>query len=260
MQVTAGDDDKLTISIHTNVPGGDSVVRLYVHNHKAIAAIDQKIIAGGEARFIVDENKLPDGISLFTVLTGKQMPVGERLWFRRPASVRMEIHADKEQYKPREKVTLKLNEPDASGIAPQLNASMAVVLQDSLQSTGPSGYPELPVPVLRPQRHNRFPAYYFSDTNPDVKKTTDLLMMTQGWRKLRQTAPYPRTVRNTAGLLVTGRVTDRLLTLPPAASLPGCPVPGQKFRLASAVSNKDGELQWDLGLLYGAHELVVQTG
>ena len=260
MQVTAGDDHRLTISIHTNVLSGDSVVRLIVHNHKLISAIDQKFMAGGEARFSVDEKNLPDGITLFTVLTGKQTPIGERLWFRRPASLRLDIHADKEQYKPREKVTLKFSELDTSAILPQLNASMAVVLQDSLRSVGQEDIANSLFLSSELKGAIDSPAYYFSGDNPEIKETTDLLMMTQGWRKLRQTAPWSRHNPEYAGLLVTGRVTDRHTDAPASGVFAWLSVPGQKFRLASAISNKDGELQWDLGMLYGAHELVVQTG
>jgi hypothetical protein len=279
MHVTAGDDDRLTISIHTNTFSGDSVVRLIVHNHKAISAIDQKIIVGGEARFIVDPKKLPDGITVFTVLTGTATPVGERLWFRRPASLNMDLHADKEQYKRREKVTLNLSVADTSAntshspTPPQFNASIAVVLQDSLQSTGQEDI--LNYLFLSSELKGTIdsPAYYFSN-NPEVRETTDLLMMTQGWRKLRQTGSGPRyTVSDSgytlsgplhnpeyAGLLVTGKVTDRRTDAPASGIFAWLSVPDQKFRLASAISNKDGELQWDLGMLYGAHELVVQTG
>ena len=285
MQVTAGDDDRLTISIHTNTLSGDSVVRLIVHNHKAISAIDQKTIVGGEARFIVDQKKLPDGITVFTVLTGKATPVGERLWFRRPASLNMDLHADKEQYKPREKVTMKLGltGPDTtantsypaitsysatppqpattprSATPPQFNASIAVVLQDSLQSTGQEDIQNYLFLSSELKGTIESPAYYFSN-DPEVRETTDLLMMTQGWRKLRQTTSGPRYNPEYAGLLVTGKVTDRHTDAPASGIFAWLSVPDQKFRLASAISNNDGELQWDLGMLYGAHELVVQTG
>ena len=325
MHLNAGDDDRLTISIHTTALSGDSVVRLIIHNHKAISAIDQKTIVEGEAQFIVDQKKLPDGITVFTVLTGNATPVGERLWFRRPASLNMDLHADREQYKRREKVTLTLSVANTAAntahaaatsqsitppqsatnpqsiTTPQFNASIAVVLQDSLQSTGQDDI--LNYLFLSSELKGTIdsPAYYFSN-DPKVRETTDLLMMTQGWRKLLQTDSGPRftgsgsghTVPDSrpqsaisgspgpssgpqstisgspvltplhnpeyAGLLITGKVTQRLTETPASGIFAWLSVPDQKFRLASAISNKDGELQWDLGMLYGAHELVVQTG
>jgi hypothetical protein len=260
MLLTAGDGGKLTISIHSNVPGDDSIVRLYIHNHGSLSEIDQKSIDGGETQFIVDENKLPEGVTVFTVLTGKQRPVGERLWFRRPVSPHFVIHADQEQYKAREKVTLQLSQADNSSVPLWLNASMAVVLQDSLQSTGQEDILNYLFLSADLKGAIDSPAYYFSSGNAEVMETTDLLMMTQGWRKLWKEVPGPRHKPEYAGLLVTGRVTDRHTDRPASGVFVWLSVPGQKFRLASAVSDRDGELQWDLGMVYGAHELVVQTG
>jgi hypothetical protein len=260
MLVTAGDAGMLSISIHSNVPGDDSIVRLYIHNHGSLSAVDQKSIDGGEAQFIVDEKKLPEGVAVFTVLTGKQRPVGERLWFRRPVSRYIDIHTDREQYKPREKVTLQFAEPDSSALPPVLNASMAVVLQDSLPCTGQEDILNYLFLSADLKGAIDSPAYYFSSGTAEVKETTDLLMMTQGWRKLWQEIRGSRHKPEYAGLLVTGKVTDRHTDSPASGVFVWLSVPGQKFRLASAVSNKDGELQWDLGMVYGAHELVVQTG
>lgn len=260
MLVTAGDAGKLAISIRSNVPGDDSIVRLYIHNHGSLSAVDQKSIDGGEAQFIVDEKKLPEGVAVFTVLTGKQRPVGERLWFRCPVSLHMDIQADREQYKPREKVTLQFAGPDRSALPPGLNASVAVVLQDSLQCTGQKDILNYLFLSADLKGAIDSPAYYFSSGTAEVKETTDLLMMTQGWRKLWQEIRGSRHKPEYAGLLVTGKVTDRHTDTPASGVFVWLSVPGQEFRLASAVSNKDGELQWDLGMVYGAHELVVQTG
>ncbi len=263
LQVTPGDDNRLTITVHTNVPGGtgsaggsdDSIIRLFIHNQEAISTIDQQMITGGEVHFIVDEKQLPDGITVFTLLTGASKPVGERLWFHRPAAFHMDLHTDKEQYNTREKVSVKL---DPGGV--QFNASMAVVLQDSLQSTGQEDI--LNYLFLSSELKGRIesPAYYFSNDNPEAGETANLLMMTQGWRRLSQKVSGPRHPPEYTGLLVTGKVIDRQTNAPASGIFAWLSAPGLKFRLTSALSNAEGELQWDLGKLYGAHELVVQTG
>lgn len=267
MQVTAGNDGRLAIAVRGAGGSGDTTVRLFVHNRKVILTLEQKTMIGGEARFALDEKQLPDGITVFTVLTGVSTPVGERLWFRRPAPLNMEIHADKEEYKTREKVSIKLalngagpGRDTTSATPLQLNASMAVVLQDSLQSTGQEDILNYLFLSSELKGAIESPAYYFSNDNPEVKETTDLLMMTQGWRRLSQTSSSSRHNPEYAGLLVTGKVIDRQTNTPASGIFAWLSVPGRKFRLASGLSNAEGELQWDLGKLYGAHELVIQTG
>jgi hypothetical protein len=269
MQVTDGGAGRLTISVHANVSNGDSLVRLFVHNHRSVTAIDKKNISGGEAQFVVDESTLTEGITLFTLLTGQNKPAGERLWFRRPVTLRMDLHAGQDHYGIREKVTLDLNTPDVNGAPVEMNASMAVVLQDSLQSAGQEDIVNYLLLSSDLRGRIESPAYYFTDDGPGIKETADLLMMTQGWRKLLPAAGSPaaaeaegvaRYTPEYAGLLMSGRVTDRRTGAPAGGIFAWLSAPGERFRLASAVSNKEGELQWDMGTLYGAHELVVQTG
>ncbi|HEV3325094.1 MAG TPA: hypothetical protein VG052_05795, partial [Puia sp.] len=105
------------------------------------------------------------------------------------------------------------------------------------------------------------PAYYFSGNTPEVRAGMDLLMRVQGFRRFQQPTPsaysYPPEY---AGLLVAGRITNRI-TGAPAAGIPAwLSAPGPYFHLGYSVSNGNGELQWNLGMLYGAHELVMLTG
>ena len=143
-----------------------------------------------------------------------------------PSNTPLQLNSDKETYSPREKITLSLDGPPGNTFL-----SMSVVLQDSLQSTSPdniiTGLSQSPAP---------------SGTSANTPSGT------------------PATIPpDYAGLLLPGRITDKLTGLP-AANVPAwlC-APGNPFHLAYAVSNSEGNLSWDLGDLYGEHELVVQT-
>jgi hypothetical protein len=89
--------------------------------------------------------------------------------------------------------------------------------------------------------------------------------MTQGWRRLHvdRSASTPPTTRRYipeyGGLLITGRITDKQTGAPAPGVAAWLSAPGQQFHLARSVSDKDGNICWDMGDLYGARELVVQT-
>ena len=263
MEVNDAGEGRLSVTVRTPTPvrEEDSVVWLLIHTRHSMARTEKKTISTGEARFIVESSGLDEGISQFTILDGRKTPVGERPWFKYPARLKMELHPDKEAYAPREKVTLDITARDAAGLPVRLNGSMAVVLQDSLQSTGREDILNYLLLSSGLRGTIESPAYYFSDSSAAVKAGMDLLMRVQGWRRFRQhpasSDSYPPEY---AGLLVTGRITNRL-TGAPAEGIPAwLSAPGQRFHLGYAVSNKNGSLLWDLGALYGAHELVVQTG
>ncbi|MBS1604309.1 MAG: hypothetical protein JST42_16705 [Bacteroidetes bacterium] len=129
------------------------------------------------------------------------------------------LTTDKTTYGPREKVTLKI-----SGCPAASDLSLSVTLQDSIQALSQDdilSFYNSPAETPSRLRSANLPEY--------------------------------------AGLIVSGRVTD-LRSSQPAANIGAwLSAPGNYFHLAYAVSDKDGLLTWQMGSLYGEHELVVQT-
>jgi hypothetical protein len=262
LEMTDAGDGRLFVSVRTPVPvpKEDSIVRMLVHTRHSMTRLDKENISTGEARFTIEKTMLDDGINIFTILNAKSTPVAERLWFNYPDRLNIDLHADKETYTPREKVTLTVSIRDTAGSPARFNGSMAVVLQDSLQSTG---YEDILNYLLLSSDIRgtiESPAYYFSGNTPEVRAGMDLLMRVQGFRRFQQpTAAAYSYPPEYAGLLVTGRITNRI-TGAPAAGIPAwLSAPGPYFHLGYSVSNDNGELQWNLGMLYGAHELVMLT-
>jgi hypothetical protein len=266
LQVTDAGAGKLQVTLYTNITDKDPVAELLIHTHRNSRPAERKNISGGQAQFLVDKDSLGEGVSFFTILNGERIPVCERLWFKYSTPLKMELTTDQGSYSPRQKVTLNFSTRDATGQPVALNASMAVVLQDSLQSIGQEDLPNYL--ALRSDLKGAIesPGYYFSANSPEKEASMDLLMLTQGWRKFRwisarqEPGPSFQYPPEYAGLLISGKITDRLTGTPVAGIPAWLSAPGTQFRLAYSVSNKSGDIQWDLGKLYGVHELVVQTG
>ncbi len=276
MEVTDAGNGHLQVVVRTNTNNADPSVWLYVHTRRSLRIAQKAAITGGEARFTISRDSLDEGISHLTILNGQQAPVCERLWFVQPASLKMELHPTQDDYTVRQKVTVSLAAKDATGQPMEMFGSMAVVLQDSLQTPSQQDIRNYLLLSSDLRGAVESPGYYFSGDDAEIATTADLLMMTQGWRRFRWTAvgeghhPDELTAVNQgpsysyppeyAGLLVTGKITDRRT----GTAVSGVPAwisaPGQQFNLAYSVSDKNGMIQWDLGTLYGVHELVVLTG
>jgi hypothetical protein len=263
MQVDDTTDSRLKIAVSTPSPirPEDSLVWLIVRSGPSFVKTDRENISSGTATFLIGKNELQDGISQLTILNAKKNPVCERLLFNYPTPLDLDLHLSKESFTPRERIDLDLSAHDAGGSPVEINGSMAVVLQDSLQSAPQEDIRTYLLLSSDLRGTVDSPEYYFSDNSSEVQTAMDLLMRVQGWTKIQVTAPsaYPNPPEY-AGILVTGKITNRIT----GAAVGGIPVwlsaPGEKFSLAHAVSNKDGLLQWDMGKIYGASELVVQTG
>jgi hypothetical protein len=252
---------KIAVSIPSPVRPEDSLVWLIVRSGPSFAKAAMENISGGTATFLISKNELQDGVSQLTILNAKKTPVCERLWFNYPPPLNLDLQVSKENFAPREMIGLDLSAHDAGGSPVEINGSIAVVLQDSLQSDPQENIRTYLLLSSDLRGTVDSPEYYFSDNSSQVQTAMDLLMRVQGWRKIQVSAPSANpNSPEYAGILVTGKITNRIT----GAAAGGIPVwlsaPGEKFSLAHAVSNKDGLLQWDMGKIYGASELVVQTG
>lgn len=132
----------------------------------------------------INKNEIPKGIVCFTLFDKNGNPLAERIYFNRPKQLEIKIQADKQLYRPREKVTLSIesslkNKPIAA------NLSFAVIdllqLPTNNDNTDNIASYFLLSSELKGKIHN--PSYYFTKTNKDINKHTDLLMLTHGWRK-----------------------------------------------------------------------------
>lgn len=133
-------------------------------------------------------DNLPSGIVHFTLFDGYGKPHCERLVFisHQEQMPKVEIIAEKATYKPREKVTLKIEANNNGGEAIEGDFSMAVI--DAEKVKMPSLFEEniLTYFGLSSELKGRIeqPAYYFQDT-PEAKQALDKLMLTQGWRRFK---------------------------------------------------------------------------
>jgi A-macroglobulin TED domain/Carboxypeptidase regulatory-like domain/Alpha-2-macroglobulin family/MG2 domain len=128
-----------------------------------------------------------DGVIVATVYDDQKTPMAERLLFRQPEhNLKVQIVADRADYVPGDKVTLRVTTTDDAG--KPLGAVVGLTITDSSvleMIEKREQAPRLPVMVLLENEvKNLEDAHvYLDESNPKAPLATDLLLGTQGWRR-----------------------------------------------------------------------------
>lgn len=257
--------DQVQITVTTNVPNATEIY-LFAHTRQVIAVAEARPIQR-ETSFRIDKAKLGDGISHLTLFDAAHQPICERLYFKRPANpLAITLQTDRAAYATRSKVTLtaSVQGPEAAK-AGSSTLSMAVYRLDSL-ATSPSDHllsylwlsSDLPGLIEAPDS-------YWQTDSPQLREATDLLMLTQGWRRFRwndiltPTRPGFRYLPEYNGQLVEGQLTDPQTGKPVPGVLTYLSAPGKPTRLYVSRSDTAGRVYFELRDFWGANTLLAQT-
>jgi hypothetical protein len=160
--------------------------------------------------FIVPSGYLPEGIIKLTLTTRENLPLSERLvYIERESPPKIEVETDKQIYKKRDLINLKISLSGDSTIEREGNISLAVV--DETFTNNASRFPSTISSWFLLESDVRGnveePSYYFDPSNTDRLKDLDLLLLTQGWRDFTwkyDTAYFPPET----GFTVSGRLRN----------------------------------------------------
>ncbi|WP_460503561.1 MG2 domain-containing protein, partial [Hymenobacter agri] len=243
-------------------PARTETVYLLGHSRQQVALATRLNLVNGQGALTVDAGSLLDGVSHFTLFTGAQQPVCERLYFRPPTrALAVAARPDKPQYGPRAKVQLQVSAADQQTPLPA-NLSMAVYRLDSLNTTPLPGIDrvlwltsELTGPVEDPD-------YYFTATNAAALEATDHLLLTQGWSRFRWEevlAAKPLAFRPEPHGLVARAQLLQANGQPRANVNTFLASPSRLTRLGNALSNAEGLVEFELTDFTGPRDLVLQA-
>src|ERR1051326_2544719 len=151
-----------------------------------------------------------DGVIVATVYDSHNTPMAERLLFRQPEhKLKVRITADRTDYVPGDKVTLRVSTTDDAGKPVGAVVGLTVTDSSVLEMIEKREQaPRLPVMVLLENdvRNLSDAHVYLDENNPKAPIATDLLLGTQGWRRFitAGTGSVSGAVTNSSGALVPG--------------------------------------------------------
>ena len=133
--------------------------------------------------FIIPAGDLPDGVIVATLTNSEGLPVCERLMFlQKNNNIRINVNADKTEYRPRDSVTLKIHLSSDSGFKDQTFLSLSAAESNPSDSKYVTSIISWFLLESDIHGHVEEPSCYFDASNPDRFKHLDLLLLTQGWR------------------------------------------------------------------------------
>ncbi|GAA4031432.1 hypothetical protein GCM10022409_14570 [Hymenobacter glaciei] len=258
------DPAHLTLTVSAN-PATNATVYLLGHSRQQVAMAKRLILVNGQGTLAVDPSTLLDGVSHFTVFTGAQQPVCERLYFRAPQrTLAIAARADKPQYSAREKVQVQVSAADQQTPL-AANLSMAVYRLDSLNTTPLPGIDRSLWLTSELAGTVEDPDYYFTANSPTALEATDNLLLTQGWSRFKwedvlAATPKPMEFRpEPHGLVARAQLAQAGSGQPRPNVTTFLASPSLVTRLSNARSNDRGIVQFELADFSGPRDLVLQA-
>ncbi len=260
MVVEDVENNRVRVSITTNVRSGYPEIFLMVQNNQVVKTVKRAVISDGMTSFLVDKSDMGEGISQLTVFNNEKQPVSERLYFLQPAANEvLKLSASRNQYGVREQVSLNVGLPSVEAG----NLSMAVFQLDSLQHADAGDITSHVWLSSELRGHIEQPSYYFSSNSAEVRRAADLLMMTHGWRRFNWEeilGKEPSVVfqPERTGHYITARVTDSRNNQPAKNIQAFLSIPGSRNKLYTGVSDENGLVRFDVKDHFGAGEVILQ--
>jgi len=167
-----------------------------------------------KSSFLIPSNILPAGIAQITIIDEKGLPFSERLvYIEKENTNNIIITKNKNNYKPKEKVALKIMAKNK--LDQPITASFSLAVTDANNIDNKLEFEPnicsyfLLDADIKGKVHN--PNYYFDHSNPNRLPHLDLLLLTQGWRdflwkKVPSINPYSTKFNVEKGFSIGGKV------------------------------------------------------
>ena len=257
--------DQLQLTVTSKLTRESRPVYLLVHTRQNIQIKETGILRDGAASFRLSKTDLGQGVSHFTLFDHQQLPVCERLFFKRPEnSLSMQAKTDRSHYTTRQQVKLDLLVQQASGEAAKAKLSLSVYRIDSLQGANETDINSYLMLASDLKGNIESPAYYMG-TGREVEEAADHLMLTHGWRRfswadiLKEEKEAFKYLPDYRGQLIEARLVDSNTGKPAAEVLTYLSRPGRVFHFRGARSDQEGRLHFELRDFYGEGKLILQT-
>jgi hypothetical protein len=250
----------LKATVTTNIRSGYPEVYLMCQAKQVVKWSQRAVLENGITSFYISKSDLAEGINQFTLFNNQQLPVCERLYFVQPTSRHsLLVRSDLKEYGRRKPVFLSVD----SLRNLKTNLSLSVYQLDAYSTDLTENIVEYSWLTSELKGDIEQPSYYFSPFNEEVKRTTDYLMLTHGWRRFNwenilNASPGKSFMIEHSGQQISARVTDPQTNLAVKDVQVFLSIPGATYKLYTAVTNKDGIAKFPVQDFYGSSEIVLQ--
>ena len=239
---------------------------LFVHTRNKIKVVQATTLKDGVGGFLIDRNKLDEGISHLTLFNGKGQPVCERLYFIRPTEeLKPEIKLEKNLFANREKVTMRISAKTAINSSVTASLSVSVYKLDSTQFNSPMNIHQYLMLSSDLKGDVESCEYYFESNDSVVSEATDNLMLTHGWRRFiwndileRKTVSRPFSP-DYEGMVISGTLLHPDSSPVTATEKAYLSFPGTHPQFFTAQTDVNGHFEFLVKNPLGRREALIQV-
>lgn len=244
----------------------DSPVTLICSSRGITYYEDSQPLNETKISFLLPEDDFPEGIAQVTLLDDELKPQSERLlYIEKNNALNISLTTDKEQYSPKEKVTVTISAKDK--LKTPLLASFSMAITETNDITNKTNNSTIASYFLmesdvRGKINN--PSYYFNDSNPQRFANLDLLLITQGWRdflwkKIPTLKETPDFILE-KGIKISGKVENLLSSTPKAKSqVRMVLLKNQESILLNTITDANGRFEFNDNVFTGDVTLMLNT-
>ena len=254
----------LQIILHsTRMEDRTRPVYLLVHTRNAIGFARGQFLPEGNATIKIPRSSLAGGISHITLFDADMRAVCERLYFN-PAfnTLRITAKPSQREFGIRRKVTIDLDAAPLSDAVVAAHLSMAVYRRDPLRSTTSNivKYVWLDADLTDAPE---LPDNFLDEMTADKQAILDNVMLTSGWRRFawREVVAGGKPVLSFTpemrSHIIRGQVTSPDGT-PASSRLTYLASPGFNIQVYGSISNKAGEVYYEMKDFSGPRKIMVQ--
>ena len=210
---------------------------------------------------ILPIDTLSFGVNTLTIFDMDFEPVCERFYFRKPANKpRMDLQLSDSRAANRSKVQVTLS---TIGQSDKINLSVAVYQEDSIGQFKKQQIDHYLLLTSDLRGTIESPEYYFLNNHEESNQLLDMMMLTHGWSRFtgKNSDDYSQKsvfVPEFRGHLVRGRITDQLKN-PANGITTYLASPSKNIRLYPSVSNRLGEVKFEMKNFRGSKKIILQT-
>jgi hypothetical protein len=248
---------QLKITVNSSLATTETAY-LIVHTRESVTIVKALNILNGEASFLIDKNKLGEGVSHITLFNGNKQPVSERLYMKHPTQLIINATSAQTVYASRKKVDISIH---TSNTMEPTDMSVAVYRLDSLETSNPESIHTYIWLTSELKGNVESPEYYLSGNDDEA---LDNLMLTHGWSKynwddiLQSSAPSFKYLPEYDGHIITGKITDVKTSAPINGERVLLTIPGKRVQLYNSQTDAAGNFFINTKNLIGQNEIVVQ--
>lgn len=183
MNVLSASKDSIHLTVQSKK---DENIILFVQVRGEVYYAEYHRISSGINHFTISSTDFPMGVAQITLFDNRSIAQAERLLFvNKHKKLNIQLSTNKQNYKPREKVSLDIKVMDENRTPVAGSFSLAVTDEKLISMANDKSGTIISKLLLEPDIKGDVdePDYYFDDSKSKSDQALDYLLMTKGWRR-----------------------------------------------------------------------------